>query len=150
LNQFIKIKIIFSFIIPLIWYSTKILVNPIEKLEEQNNKILRREFTKVEDINTNIKELDELSKSLVNMSKSLKEYEDKQQELMDSFIKLIASAIDAKSKYTGAHCARVPKLTMLIANKAHQSNEGIGKLLLLNMLLIKLLNLKQYIIESMK
>jgi hypothetical protein len=46
---------------------------------------------------------------------------------MDSFIKLIASAIDAKSKYTGAHCARVPKLTMLIANKAHQSNEGIFK-----------------------
>ncbi|SKB32393.1 HD domain-containing phosphohydrolase [Malaciobacter marinus] len=125
--SFLMTLALLSFTIPLIWYSTKILVTPIEKLEEQNNKILRREFTKVEDINTNIKELDELSKSLVNMSKALKEYENKQQELMDSFIKLIASAIDAKSKYTGAHCARVPKLTMLIANKAHQSNEGIFK-----------------------
>lgn len=125
--SFLMTLALLTFTIPLIWYSTKVLVTPIEKLEKQNNKILKREFTKVKDINTNIKELDELSKSLVNMSKSLKDYEDKQQELMDSFIKLIASAIDAKSKYTGGHCARVPELTMLIAKKATMCDEGIFK-----------------------
>ena len=32
--------------------------------------------------------------------------------LFESFIKLIASAIDAKSPYTGGHCARVPEITL--------------------------------------
>ena len=35
------------------------------------------------------------------------------ENLFESFIKLIASAIDAKSPYTGGHCARVPEITML-------------------------------------
>ena len=39
-----------------------------------------------------------------------------QRRLLDSFIELIASAIDAKSPYTGGHCQRVPELTkMLVA-----------------------------------
>lgn len=119
--------VILTFTIPLIWYSTKILVNPIHKLAKENEKIINRNFEKVENINTNIKELHELSNSLVNMSNSLKEYENKQKELMDSFIKLLANAIDAKSKYTGGHCERVPILTMLLAKKASECKEGIFK-----------------------
>jgi GAF domain-containing protein len=34
------------------------------------------------------------------------------ENLFESFIKLIASAIDAKSPYTGGHCARVPEITI--------------------------------------
>ncbi|HJM70363.1 MAG TPA: GAF domain-containing protein, partial [Candidatus Marinimicrobia bacterium] len=34
--------------------------------------------------------------------------------LFESFIKLIASAIDAKSPYTGGHCSRVPEITMML------------------------------------
>jgi hypothetical protein len=37
---------------------------------------------------------------------------------MDSFIELIAGAIDAKSKYTGGHCSRVPELTLMLAKEA--------------------------------
>jgi HD-GYP domain-containing protein (c-di-GMP phosphodiesterase class II) len=44
-----------------------------------------------------------------------------QRELLDSFIKLIASAIDAKSPYTGGHCARVPLLTEMLADAACES-----------------------------
>jgi HD-GYP domain-containing protein (c-di-GMP phosphodiesterase class II) len=47
-----------------------------------------------------------------------------QKRLLDSFIELIASAIDAKSPYTGAHCQRVPELTKMIAQAACESNEG--------------------------
>ncbi|RWS45339.1 hypothetical protein CKA55_13360, partial [Arcobacter suis] len=65
--------------------------------------------------------------SLHSMSVSIKEYELKQEELMDSFIKLIASAIDAKSKYTGGHCERVPVLTIALADAASKSQEGIFK-----------------------
>ncbi len=50
-----------------------------------------------------------------------------QKELLDSFIKLIASAIDAKSKYTGGHCARVPELSNMLANVVSESNEDVFK-----------------------
>ena len=45
-----------------------------------------------------------------------------QRELLDSFIKLIAAAIDAKSPYTGGHCARVPVLTEMLADAACRSD----------------------------
>lgn len=38
--------------------------------------------------------------------------------LFDSFTRVIASAIDAKSAQTGAHCRRVPELTLMIARAA--------------------------------
>ncbi|RRJ84562.1 HD domain-containing phosphohydrolase [Aestuariirhabdus litorea] len=45
-----------------------------------------------------------------------------QKRLLDSFIKLIAGAIDAKSPYTGGHCQRVPELTRMICEAAHHSD----------------------------
>jgi HD-GYP domain-containing protein (c-di-GMP phosphodiesterase class II) len=53
--------------------------------------------------------------------------QNQQVDLLDSFIKLIASAIDAKSKYTGGHCDRVPVLTMMIADAASKEDKGIFK-----------------------
>lgn len=47
-----------------------------------------------------------------------------QEELLDSFIKLIAGAIDAKSPYTGGHCMRVPEITLMLAKAACDSREG--------------------------
>lgn len=46
-----------------------------------------------------------------------------QEALLDSFIKLIAGAIDSKSPYTGGHCQRVPVITRLLAQAACDSNE---------------------------
>lgn len=47
-----------------------------------------------------------------------------QKKLLESFIKLIASAIDAKSPYTGSHCERVPVITEMIAKAACEVTEG--------------------------
>ena len=47
-----------------------------------------------------------------------------QRALLESFIKLIAAAIDAKSPYTGGHCERVPVLTEMLAKAACEANEG--------------------------
>lgn len=47
-----------------------------------------------------------------------------QEALMDSLIKLIAGAIDAKSPYTGGHCERVPELAMMLAREAAAVTEG--------------------------
>src|SRR5258706_2825219 len=44
--------------------------------------------------------------------------------LFESLIELINSAIDEKSPYTGGHCKRVPTLTMMIAEAAHNTTQG--------------------------
>lgn len=44
--------------------------------------------------------------------------------LLDSFIGVIAAAIDTKSPYTGGHCQRVPVLTELLVRAACQAKEG--------------------------
>lgn len=49
---------------------------------------------------------------------------DSLQELFESFVRLIAEAIDEKSPYTGAHCRRVPELTMMLADAAHATDSG--------------------------
>ncbi len=44
--------------------------------------------------------------------------------LFESFIRMIASAIDDKSPYTGGHCRRIPVLTMMLAEAAHGDDQG--------------------------
>jgi len=44
-----------------------------------------------------------------------------QKDLFDSFVQLIAGAIDTKSPYTGGHCQRVPVLAELLASEASRS-----------------------------
>ncbi len=46
------------------------------------------------------------------------------EDLFESFINLINSAIDDKSPYTGGHCERVPILTMLLAEAASRTDAG--------------------------
>jgi len=44
--------------------------------------------------------------------------------LFEAFIKLIATAIDKKSEYTGGHCNRVPVITMMLADAVAEMTEG--------------------------
>ena len=100
---------------------------------------LRGEFTKTTDkLIKDIKRHDKIMartdrdqmRELKKLEARLEEVEQLQQaqkKLMDSFIKLIAGAIDAKSKYTGGHCSRVPELSIMLAKKANECDEGIFK-----------------------
>lgn len=45
-------------------------------------------------------------------------------QLFESFIEMIADAIDEKSPYTGGHCQRVPELTMMLADATIRSQSG--------------------------
>ena len=47
-----------------------------------------------------------------------------QSDLVDSMVQLLAGAIDAKSPYTGGHCARVPELAFMLAEEATRVTEG--------------------------
>jgi len=46
------------------------------------------------------------------------------EELFEAFIQLINTAIDDKSPYTGGHCARVPALTMMLAEAVTRTRIG--------------------------
>ncbi|CAM9892442.1 unnamed protein product [Phaeothamnion confervicola] len=46
------------------------------------------------------------------------------EELFESFINLMNTAIDEKSPYTGGHCQRVPTLTMMLAEAVNETREG--------------------------
>ena len=47
--------------------------------------------------------------------------------MFESLIHLVATAIDDKSPYTGGHCRRVPELTMMLAEAAHNTQSGYLK-----------------------
>ena len=46
------------------------------------------------------------------------------ENLFESFISLINTAIDDKSPYTGGHCNRVPELTMMLAEAVNNTRAG--------------------------
>ncbi len=49
------------------------------------------------------------------------------ENLLESFVKTIAAAVDEKSPYTGGHIRRVADLTLAIANAVNNASEGIYK-----------------------
>ena len=109
-------------LMPLSWFFANPIVKPVRLLAIENDKVRRREYDDVVPVPSHVKELDELSLSMVNMVKSIQAHELAQRELMDSFIRLIAQAIDDKSAYTGGHCERVPELALMLAEHASRSN----------------------------
>jgi len=119
--------ILLMFFLPIIWYASKVIINPMKLLEKENQKIQNRKFDDVTLINSKITEINELSHSIVSMSQSIRDYEEAQIKLMDSFIEVMASAIDAKSEYTAGHGYRVPVITMMLAKEASLSTKGIFK-----------------------
>jgi len=48
-------------------------------------------------------------------------------ELFNSLVQLIATAIDEKSPHTSGHCERLPVITMFLAEAAHNTKEGVFK-----------------------
>jgi len=113
--------------IPLIILTTLRIVRPIKALMRENEKVKKRRFDEVQPVQTYIIELIELSDSLISMSRSIQEYERSLEDMIDSFVKLIAGAIDAKSPYTGGHCKRVPLIALELAKAASASEDEAFK-----------------------
>ncbi|WP_042152032.1 MULTISPECIES: HD domain-containing phosphohydrolase [unclassified Pseudoalteromonas] len=109
--------------LPISFYFARFIENPVKQLVKQNNLIKHRKYNEVETSISHIKELDELAESLTDMASSLHKHEKSQKELMESFIKLIAQAIDDKSPYTAGHCERVPEIGILLVDEASRSEK---------------------------
>ncbi|MFT2111181.1 HD domain-containing phosphohydrolase [Marinomonas sp. 2405UD68-3] len=103
---------------PLCWFFASPIVEPIKSLAKESAKIKRRQYKDVKFKDSRIIEIQELNDSMLDMTDSIQSYQQKQKELMDSFIELIGQAIDDKSPYTAGHCERVPELGMLLATAA--------------------------------
>ena len=108
--------------VPFTLLATNLIVRPIYAVMKENRKIRERDFENVVEVRSNIKELNRLSHSLLDMSQSIHAYQVAQKELMDGFIKLIADAIDAKSPYTAGHCQRVPLIAVELVKEASRSD----------------------------
>ena len=108
---------------PVVWYAASIIVNPINALAQESQKVKQRRYEEVGMVKSNITEIFGLSRSMVSMASSIKAYEESLKELMDAFIRLIAVAIDQKSPYTGGHCARVPVLSTMLAEAASAAKD---------------------------
>lgn len=112
------------FLAPIVRYCATIIVKPINALALENEKVRQRNYNEVGLVKSNITEILGLSRSMVSMASAIKSYEESLKELMDSFIKVIAAAIDHKSPYTGGHCARVPELSIMLAKAAEECAQG--------------------------
>ncbi|MEZ8492317.1 HD domain-containing phosphohydrolase [Vibrio splendidus] len=113
--------LLMSLTLPVAWIFGAPIVRPIRQLKAETSKIKLRDYDSVTVLDTRIKEIWELSVAVKEMSTELKQHEQTQEAFVESFIKLIAQAIDDKSAYTAGHCNRVPELGLMLADAAEQS-----------------------------
>ncbi|KJY83397.1 phosphohydrolase [Vibrio galatheae] len=111
-------------LLPLAWRFSSPIVAPIRALRQETKAIRERRYNEVTLVNTRIKEVSELSESIALMGAELKQHEKQQEEFVESFIKLIAQAIDDKSPYTAGHCNRVPELGLMLAQAVEECQYG--------------------------
>lgn len=93
-------------------------IGVIQIINPRNNAKKIINFT-----NKIIKDLTSLSK-LLSLQIELDIQNNSYNRLLESFIEVIAKAIDNKSPYTGEHCQKVPIITRMLATAAIDSTSG--------------------------
>jgi HD-GYP domain-containing protein (c-di-GMP phosphodiesterase class II) len=111
-------------LVPVVFLATRSLSRPINRLAAESRKVSKRAYAEVREVPTWLREVRWLSASMVSMAESIQDYEQKQRDLHDGFVRLIAAAIDQKSPYTGGHCARVPAIAWGLAEAASRASTG--------------------------
>ena len=109
-------------LLPLSYFFISPIIRPIKALVVEADKIKHREYDQLIPVSSHVTEIQELNDSMEDMHKSIEQHEADQTALMESFVKLIAQAIDDKSPYTAGHCNRVPELGLMLADAAQTSN----------------------------
>lgn len=111
-------------IIPFAFIMSRKISASLERLEGEAQKINRSDFSDTEPFDSGVKELHSLISAFFKMKTQIRKLLQQQRNLFDNFTKLIAAAIDAKSPYTGGHCARVPVIAQLLADAACDCDSG--------------------------
>lgn len=108
-------------VLPLSLLISRKISGALMRLEAESVKIQRSDFSESEPFDSSIKEIHSLITTFFLMKTKIRRLLEQQRKLFDDFTKLIAGAIDAKSPYTGGHCARVPVVAEMLAAAACQS-----------------------------
>ncbi|EGU31441.1 hypothetical protein VIBRN418_01423 [Vibrio sp. N418] len=111
-------------LLPIAWVFGSPIVQPISHLRRETLRIKQRQFSQVRLVDTRIKEVHELSLSMVDMASEIERHAKEREAFIDAFICLIAQAIDDKSPYTAGHCNRVPELGVMLAKIAEETDSG--------------------------
>ncbi len=109
--------------------STSFLTVPLRNHEQEVIGVLqllnaRDEFGTVTPFNETDQRLAESLASQAATALTKHQLIEGMKNLLESFIRLIATAIDEKSPYTGGHCRRVPELTMMLADATVKTRNG--------------------------
>lgn len=111
-------------------YSTISLLS-IPLVDRKDNLLGVAQFTNAKDANGKIISFTtEAQKVVLSVCKLItialenKNQKEAYSQLLESFIEVLARAIDAKSPYTGSHCQRVPIIARLLATAAVQETTG--------------------------
>lgn len=112
----------FILLLPFSWLFSSPIIRPIKALALEAEKVKNRDYEQLKPVMSNIIEIQKLNDSMVEMNQSIEAYQSDQKELMESFIQLIAQAIDDKSPYTAGHCNRVPELSLMLVAAAEASD----------------------------
>jgi HD-GYP domain-containing protein (c-di-GMP phosphodiesterase class II) len=111
-------------VLPFALFVSRMISSSLTQLEQESKKIQQRDFSESPFFDSNIKEIHSLIKTFRLMKKNIRNLLDQQRKLFVDFTKLIAGAIDAKSPYTGGHCARVPIIAEMMMQAACRVDEG--------------------------
>jgi HD-GYP domain-containing protein (c-di-GMP phosphodiesterase class II) len=108
-------------VLPLSLLVSRKISGSLMRLEAESVKIQRSDFSESEPFDSSIKEIHSLITTFFLMKTKIRRLLEQQRKLFDDFTKLIAGAIDAKSPYTGGHCARVPIVAEMLAEAVCKS-----------------------------
>ncbi len=121
---FIFSGVVLLVMLPLVLIVSRKISGALVQLEQESIKIQRSDFSETAPFDSSIKEIHALIQAFFLMKTKIRRLLEQQRKLFDDFTKLIAGAIDAKSQYTGGHCARVPVVANMLAAAAHQADRG--------------------------
>jgi HD-GYP domain-containing protein (c-di-GMP phosphodiesterase class II) len=111
-------------VLPLVLLVSKRISRSLILLEVESRKISRRDFSESAAFDSSIKEIHALIQAFALMKRTIRKLLKEQRKLFSDLTKLIAGAIDAKSPYTGGHCARVPELAKMLGEAACDTANG--------------------------
>ena len=121
---FLYTGLVLLVVLPLTLLVSRKISGSLSRLERESRKIRQRDFSESAPFDSSIREIHSLIKAFGLMKSTIRQLLEQQRKLFDDFTKLIAGAIDAKSSYTGGHCARVPRIADMLADAACRAEEG--------------------------
>ncbi|WP_051529944.1 HD-GYP domain-containing protein [Anoxybacteroides tepidamans] len=106
---------------------SKEIESPIRDLHQSMRKVQKETFETICE-NIYIDEFSELTNGFNHMVKSILRREEKNQQLLDSFITVMTTALDARDTYTAGHSLRVATYSLEIGKRLRLPEEQLQKL----------------------